>query len=151
MEFVERLVSWYSESNHWLPVVWRVTDARSFTVTERRRSRSTPGPILPPRRSVGLLLGGLGDVMEIAKHMELLGHRVEDRITCFTGVVASISFDLYGCVQAIVNPGKDKDGKLQDQCWFDVSRLRVTSENFVMDVPNFECGPVAEGKQGPAQ
>jgi hypothetical protein len=89
--------------------------------------------------------------MEITKHMRLLGHQVEDRVTGYKGVVASISFDLYGCVQAVVNPGMDKDGKLQDQCWFDVSRLKVMSDKPVMDVPNFEYGLVAEGKQGPAE
>ena len=59
------------------------------------------------------------------KHLNLLGMKVEDKVTGFKGVVASISFDLYGCVQAIVNPGADKDGKLMEQCWFDVSRLAL--------------------------
>lgn len=89
--------------------------------------------------------------MEIRKHLGLLGHRVEDRVTGFVGVVASISFDLYGCVQAIVNPGLDKDGKLGESNWFDVNRLVVKTDSPVMEVPNFEYGPVAEGNHGPAE
>jgi len=87
----------------------------------------------------------------IKKHIQMLGLRVEDKVTGQKGVVSSVSFDLYGCVQAIVNPGMDKDGKLQDQIWFDVSRLKVLSEEPVMDRPDFDFGPQAEGKQGPAE
>lgn len=90
-------------------------------------------------------------MINIKKHMELLGLRVQDRVTGYKGVVASIGFDLYGCVQAIVNPGADKTGKLQDSQWFDVSRLKVLSKTPVMELPNFDFGPQAEGKQGPAE
>lgn len=33
----------------------------------------------------------------INQHFELLGKEAEDKITKFKGVVASLSFDLYGC------------------------------------------------------
>jgi hypothetical protein len=89
--------------------------------------------------------------MNAKKHLELLGLRVEDRVTGFKGVVSSISFDLYGCVQASVNPGMGKDGKLGDQTWFDVNRLKVLSKAPVMETPDFEFGPQSEGKQGPAE
>jgi hypothetical protein len=89
--------------------------------------------------------------MQIQKHIGLLGFKVEDKVTKFQGVVASVSFDLYGCVQAVVNPGMDKEGKLKDSQWFDVNRLKVISENPVMDVPNFDFGLQAEGKQGAAE
>lgn len=87
----------------------------------------------------------------VKKHINLLGMKVEDKVTNFKGVVSSISFDLYGCVQALVNPGADKDGKLRDQCWFDISRLTITSDGPVMNRPDFERGPQAEGKQGAAE
>lgn len=89
--------------------------------------------------------------MKIRKHLNLLGLKVEDRVTGMKGIVASISFDLYGCVQAIVNPGIGRDGKLADQIWFDVNRLKVLSEKAVMTLPNFDFGPQAEGEQGPAE
>jgi len=83
--------------------------------------------------------------------MQLIGHRVKDRVTGFEGVCASICFDLYGCIQAAINPGLDKDGKLGDSHWFDVSRLAVMTEKPVMDVPDFDFGVVAEGRQGSAE
>ena len=87
----------------------------------------------------------------VKKHLGLLGKRVEDKVTGFKGIVSSISFDLYGCVQAIVNPGMGTDGKPADSMWFDVSRLKVSSQKPVMQPPDFEVGPQAEGKQGPSE
>lgn len=89
--------------------------------------------------------------MEVKKHLALLGHKVRDKVTGFEGIVAHVGFDLYGCVQATVNPGLDKDGKPKDQVWFDVARLDVLSKKPVMDVPNYEFGHVAEGRQGAAE
>lgn len=89
--------------------------------------------------------------MNIKKHLDLLGHRVEDKVTGLTGTVTSIGFDLYGCIQAIVNPGLDKDGKSRDSLWFDVARLKVLSDQPVMERPNYDFGPQAEGKQGAAE
>jgi len=87
----------------------------------------------------------------VQKHLNLLGLRVEDRVTGLKGVVASISFDLYGCIQAIVNPGLDKEGKQKDSLWFDLSRLKVESPEPVMERPDFCSGPQSEAKQGPAE
>lgn len=91
-------------------------------------------------------------MVHVKKHLNLLGMKVEDKVTGFKGVVSSISFDLYGCVQAIVNPGADKDGKLRGG-WrqVGVSRLALASDEPVMDRPDFEYGPQAEGKQGAAE
>lgn len=92
-------------------------------------------------------------MVNLKKHLELLGMRVEDKVTGFKGVVATIGFDLYGCIQAVVNPGQDKDGKLQEQVWFDVSRLRVLSDAPVMDRPEFEWSPevISAAGKGPAE
>jgi hypothetical protein len=86
----------------------------------------------------------------VQKHLGLLGMRVQDKVTGLCGVVASVSFDLYGCIQAIVHPGLHEDGKVADQVWFDVNRLTIVSQLPVMQQPDFVTGPVAEGKQGPA-
>ena len=72
----------------------------------------------------------------VQKHMTMLGKRAEDKVTGMKGVVCSISFDLYGCVQAILNPGLDKDGKLKELHYYDVSRLKILSEKSVMTPPN---------------
>jgi hypothetical protein len=76
-------------------------------------------------------------------HLELLGRRAEDKITGFKGVVSSISFDLYGCVQAWLTQPIGKDGKQPDGAWFDVKRLTKLSRP-VMPAPDFalpEIGP----------
>jgi hypothetical protein len=86
----------------------------------------------------------------IKKHLSLLGMKVRDRVIGFEGVVSSLSFDLYGCVQAVVSPVVDKEGKPREALWFDVARLDVISSEPVMEQPNFESGKQAEGKQGPA-
>lgn len=91
--------------------------------------------------------------VNLNKHLNLLGMRVEDRVTGFKGVVASVTFDLYGCIQAIVNPGVDAAGKPGDSQWFDVSRLQVTSTAPVMARPEFDWTPqkIASGGKGPAE
>jgi len=82
-------------------------------------------------------------MINLKKHLELLGCRVKDRVTGFTGVAASVTFDLYGCIQAIVNPGMGSDGKLQEPQWFDVNRLEVLDAEPVMERPQFDWSPAA--------
>ena len=89
--------------------------------------------------------------MKIKEHFKLLGFKVRDRVTGFNGVASSISFDLYGCVQVAITPEIDKDGKTSDGHWFDVARLELKSDIPVMDIPNYDFGPQAEGKQGAAE
>lgn len=89
--------------------------------------------------------------MNVKKQIELLGLKVEDRVTGFSGVVASVSFDLYGCIQAIVNPAVDKDGAPREQRWFDVNRLRVIDAIPVMERPDFDFSGPADSAKGPAE
>lgn len=86
----------------------------------------------------------------VEQHFELLGKKVKDKVSGFAGVVNSICFDLFGCIQASVAPPMDAQGKLQESYWFDVTRLTVVSEKPVMQLPDFNKGYVAEGKKGPA-
>ena len=85
------------------------------------------------------------------KHLKLLGLTVEDKVTGFKGVATSISFDLYGCVQVIINPYADDSMRLVDSRWFDISRVVVIDSSPVMEQPNFVKGDVADGKKGPAE
>lgn len=82
-------------------------------------------------------------------HLKLLGFRVRDVVTGFAGVVTSISFDLYGCVQAIVTPDVGKDGKQPDAAWFDTKRLVMTGKRSVMKLPTFEVVPGGSVKPMP--
>ena len=86
----------------------------------------------------------------VQKHVQMLGLRVKDKVTGFAGTVSSVSFDLYGCVQAVVQPDVDNDGKPRDGMWCDVARLEVTDTRRSMPVPDFDKGYVADGKKGPA-
>lgn len=88
--------------------------------------------------------------MNVNKHIELLGRTVRDRVTGFRGVVSSVSFDLYGCIQAAVTPPVDDKGALPDGRWFDVNRLEVLVEPPAMPVPTFSPMP-AEHSYGPAE
>lgn len=89
--------------------------------------------------------------MNLSKHIDMLGRRATDRVTGFQGVISSVSFDLYGCIQAIVTPPIDKDGKKGELGWFDVSRLLISDGERVMEVPNYDVGPAAEGRHGPEE
>ena len=71
------------------------------------------------------------------EYINLLGTTAIDKITGITGTVTSISFDLYGCVQAIVKQKVQEDGKVPAAQWYDVARLDVVDRNPVMAIPNF--------------
>ena len=74
----------------------------------------------------------------VKKNMDLLGLKVKDKVTGYTGVIDSISFDLYGCTQALVAPVVKDDNKREVACWFDVGRLKILSKKPVMEIPNFD-------------
>lgn len=89
--------------------------------------------------------------MNIKKHLDLLGFEVQDKATDFKGVVNSVSFDLFGCIQADVRPKElNKEGELNKGYWLDINRLKKISKKPVMEAPNFEYGYVADSKQGAA-
>lgn len=69
--------------------------------------------------------------------LKMLGYKGKDKVTGQTGVITSVCFDLYGCVQVVLNPGMDKNGKLKDCLWFDVDRITLTSKKPVMKQPEF--------------
>lgn len=88
--------------------------------------------------------------INVLDHLDRLGLYATDRVTGFSGVVVSISFDLYGCVSGLLHPGVDEKGQMKDQQWFDIARLR-SSGLPLMTPPDFIAGDIAEGKKGPAE
>lgn len=70
------------------------------------------------------------------EHISKLGFKAKDIVTGFTGVITLISFDLYGCVQFVLTPKVNKDGKSINGRWFDVTRLEIKSKKAVMVVPH---------------
>jgi len=71
------------------------------------------------------------------EYLKLLGKKAKDKVSGFTGIVSCVSFDLYGCVQAVLVPQIAKDGTLKDGSWFDAKRLSVLNEAAVMPPPDF--------------
>jgi len=88
---------------------------------------------------------------KIEEHVSLLGQTVKDKVTGFKGVVTSISFDLYGCIQAVVMPPTGENSKQEDGRWYDVARLTITSSERAMPVPDYGNVSVADGEKGPAE
>ena len=85
------------------------------------------------------------------KHFNLLGLKAKDVVTGFKGVITSLSFDLYGCINVLVTPESDKDGKRGESYWYDVARIKTTSKKPVMELPDFNAGYVSDGKKGPEE
>lgn len=78
-----------------------------------------------------------------------LGKRGRDKVTGAEGVITSVVFDLYGCVQMTLVPGKGPDGKLQDANWFDAHRIEIIDHNPVMPRPTFAPVQRVEDSHGP--
>lgn len=79
----------------------------------------------------------------------LLGTTMKDRVTGQSGMVASVSFDAYGCVQAWLTGKVGKDGKAAESMWLDVKRLESVKGKRVMPQPRFTSTPFGE-EIGPA-
>lgn len=70
--------------------------------------------------------------------IQLLGRSGKDKVSGFSGVVTSVSFDLYGCI-CVALSAPVKDGNLGDSHWFDVQRVEYTNDARVMPVPKFSA------------
>ena len=90
------------------------------------------------------------DYFSLTQHLTLLGFKVRDKVTKVEGVVTSICFDLYGCIQACIDRGVDKEGKQLASGWYDIARIKIIGKTPVMEPPNFENIPASHGKKGPA-
>lgn len=73
----------------------------------------------------------------VNKYLQLLGLKVRDRVSNMEGIVTSVSFDLYGCVQCIVDHGHD-DKMERKAHWYDHKRLEVLNQTPVMEQPSFD-------------
>lgn len=82
------------------------------------------------------------------QHFAMLGRKAEDRVTGFKGIITSLSFDLYGCIQVVLTPPADRKDGIVDGHWFDVNRIEIKNEKPIMPVPDFDSGHVADGLKG---
>jgi len=87
----------------------------------------------------------------INESIQLLGANATDKVTGFNGVITSVCFDLYGCVQVILTPTADEKGDVRDGRWFDIGRLRILSRG-EMAAPTFtSLGLPTDYHKGPAE
>ncbi|TAM96257.1 MAG: hypothetical protein EPN45_21200 [Rhizobiaceae bacterium] len=61
----------------------------------------------------------------------ILGSRVRDKITGFTGIVTGRCEYISGCNQALVAPSAKEDGTLPDSHWVDEQRLDRLDDSLV--------------------
>jgi len=76
------------------------------------------------------------------KNIGLLGMKAKDKINGLTGIISSISFDLYGCVQVVITPSSRK-GEYIMGTWFDLNRVKIISKKRVMPIPDFDSGYIS--------
>lgn len=71
------------------------------------------------------------------EYLQLLGTVQKDLVTGFEGMVSSVSFDAYGCIQVVLTPTKvSEDGEMPKLQWFDANRLVwPMPEHRILDVP----------------
>lgn len=77
-------------------------------------------------------------MLTISETINLLGMPAKDKVTGFSGIITSVSFDLYGCICAAITPPVDNEGKSPDGRWYDVARMEFAPKAVrVMPVPHF--------------
>ncbi len=80
----------------------------------------------------------------IEEHLDLLGKRMKDVVTGVSGMVDSVSFDVYGCVQATLRAKMNRDGTIPEAHWFDVKRLKTAGDRIMDAPPHFTTPPGEE-------
>ena len=79
------------------------------------------------------------------KEFKLLGCKVTEKTTGFSGVVTSIALDLVGCIQAYITP--PSKSKNQEGHWYDTARLIVGRR--VMSAPKMATDPTGPSVKSP--
>lgn len=74
------------------------------------------------------------NLKNVLKHLALRGYRVDDKVSRLQGVVTDVSFDLYGCIQALITPPAGPDKKPRLAYWYDVKRLALSPDRIVTPV-----------------
>lgn len=69
-----------------------------------------------------------------------LGVKATDVITGFTGIITGRAEYLTGCIQYVLCPPVDKDGKLRESEWFDENRIMVDGEAMETKIHHTQVG-----------
>jgi hypothetical protein len=62
-----------------------------------------------------------------------LGQKVQDVVSGFTGIAVGIHHFLNGCTRVSVAPPVDKEGKMQEEKWFDIQQIMVVDAQKVLE------------------
>lgn len=85
----------------------------------------------------------------ISVYLAFLGQPMKDKVTGISGMLDSVCFDAYGCIQGSLRGKANKDGSLPDGRWFDMKRL-VEDGKRIMEAPSY-AATVAGRENGPAE
>lgn len=94
---------------------------------------------------------------QVCDALNMLGMEAVDQVTQNAGVVVSVSFDLYGCIQAALKPkGHNKDMMAFNGAWLDAHRLKMTSDTPITTIPTLKMMPEQDQdnqgtQKGPAE
>jgi hypothetical protein len=72
----------------------------------------------------------------------LLGKKVKDKVSGFTGIVTGRHEFLAGCTRYSVQPEVDKDGKLPEVQTFDDPQLEIVKEKKIKTTGDRPGGPM---------
>jgi len=76
--------------------------------------------------------------MKYEEVINLLGRTGKDKISGRSGVISSISFDLYGCIQLIMTPKNvNNDKTIESIGWLDINRIKILKKKKVMELVPF--------------
>ena len=89
-------------------------------------------------------------MIDVSESLKLLGCAAIDKVTGAKGIITTVSFDLYGCIQLVLTPKVGKDGKIENGYWYDIQRLKITNKTPVMEIPDFRWYKENSSK-GPAE
>lgn len=73
--------------------------------------------------------------------MSLLGKKVKDRVSGFTGIAVSEHRYINGCMRITIQPEVDKDGKLPETATFDEPQLEIVISKKKIKGENTTGGP----------
>jgi len=82
-------------------------------------------------------------IFGVQENRDVLGKKYRDVITGFTGTCVGEVTYLTGCVQLMLVPEVDNEGKRREAEWFDVDRCEAVSDEVVRLPGRSNAQPVA--------
>lgn len=75
----------------------------------------------------------------------------QDRVTGLRGIITGKTEYINGCVQWLLKPKVDKDGKLVDGCWIDTVQLEYVGPGLEETDEELKTEPTKQDKPGGPQ